>query len=89
MEFGFLKDSSGNSSSKRLWGTIILSVAVIFSAILFFYSIEKGVHDTATATAIIKMFFMAGGGLLGIGTLDHLSSAFGKKKSNDEGRKIE
>ncbi len=66
----FLQDSKGNKSSKRLWGSILLIVGVLFSVILFAYSLYQGVADASTALGIINMFLISGGGLLGIGVFE-------------------
>ena len=66
----YLKDGMGNKSSKRLWGSILISVGMIFSAILFGYSLNSGAEDSATALGIINMFLISGGGLLGIGVFE-------------------
>lgn len=72
----FLECNNGNKSSKRLWGSILLGCGIIFSIILFGYSIYKGAADAVTATSIINMFLISGGGLLGIGVFER----FGKKR---------
>ena len=66
----FLQDSKGNKSSKRLWGSILLTIGVMFSVILFAYSLYQGAADAATALGIINMFLIAGGSLLGIGVFE-------------------
>ena len=66
----FLQDSKGNKSSKRLWGSILLATGIIFSTILFAYSLYRGAADAATALGIINMFLISGGGLLGIGVFE-------------------
>tara|TARA_Y100000389_G_scaffold32442_1_gene27569 strand:- start:169 stop:402 length:234 start_codon:yes stop_codon:yes gene_type:complete len=66
----FLTDSKGNKSSKRLWGSILLGSGIIFSIILFAYSLYQGAADAATALGIINMFLIAGGSLLGIGVFE-------------------
>ena len=66
----FLQDSKGNKSSKRLWGSILLTIGVMFSIILFAYSLYQGAADAATALGIINMFLIAGGSLLGIGVFE-------------------
>ena len=76
---GFLHDANGDKSSKRLWGSIILAVAVLMSLILFGYSLHKGAVDADTATSIINAFFITGGSLLGVGVLEN-----GVFKKNDK-----
>jgi hypothetical protein len=66
----FLQDSKGNKSSKRLWGSILLGLGIIFSIILFAYSLYQGAADAPTALGIINMFLIAGGSLLGIGVFE-------------------
>lgn len=68
----YLDDNYGNKSSKRLWGSILLIVAIIFSSILFYFSLIKGAQDAVTASGIINMFFYCGSGLLGIGTFEKI-----------------
>ena len=66
----FLQDSKGNKSSKRLWGSILLTIGVMFSVILFVYSLYQGAADAATALGIINMILISGGGLLGISVFE-------------------
>ena len=70
MTNNFLQDCQGNKSSKRLWGSILLGIGIIFSVILFAYSLYRGTADAATALGIINMFLISGGGLLGIGVFE-------------------
>ena len=77
MQNNFLEDANGNKSSKRLWGSIVLGTGILFSVVLFIYSLSKGAADAATALGIINMFLISGGGLLGIGVFEN---AIQKKK---------
>ncbi len=43
---------------------------VLFSVVLFVYSLSKGAADAATALGIINMFLISGGGLLGMGVFE-------------------
>lgn len=70
MTNNFLEDANGNKSSKRLWGSIVLGIGILFSVVLFIYSLSKGAADAATALGIINMFLISGGGLLGIGVFE-------------------
>ena len=70
MTNNFLQDKQGNKSSKRLWGSILLAIAIIFSSILFYFSLSGKATDPNTANSIINMFFISGGSLLGIGTFE-------------------
>ncbi|MBP7709872.1 MAG: hypothetical protein KA100_02235 [Rickettsiales bacterium] len=66
----FLEDSRGNKSSKRLWGSILLTTGILFSTILFFYSLKSGAKDAVTALSIINTFLISGSGLLGISVFE-------------------
>ncbi len=66
----YLQDSKGNKSSKRLWGSILLGTGLLFSAILFAYSLYAGAADAVTALGIINIFLMSGGGILGVGVFE-------------------
>ena len=66
----FLEDSKGNKSSKRLWGSILLTMGILFSTILFFYSLKTGAKDAATALGIINTFLISGSSLLGISVFE-------------------
>ena len=70
---GFLEDANGDKSSKRLLGSVLLFAGIIFAAILFYYSIEKKATDADTAIAIINVFLVTGGTLLGIGTFERIN----------------
>lgn len=67
---GYLQDTKGNKSSKRLWGSILLGTGLLFSVILFIFSLYKGAVDSVTALNIINIFLISGGGLLGIGVFE-------------------
>jgi hypothetical protein len=66
----YLQDTKGNKSSKRLWGSILLSTGIIFSIILFYFSLFKGASDSITAMNLVNMFLISGGSLLGIGVFE-------------------
>jgi len=70
MKKDFLQDSKGNKSSKRLWGSILLTFGLVFSTILFVFSLLAGAADPATAISIINIFLFAGGSLLGVGVFE-------------------
>jgi len=68
---GFLKDSFGNKSSKRIWGSIIIALGAIAGICLFVMSVFfEGAGDSATAISIINSFLLFGGSLLGIGVIE-------------------
>lgn len=67
----FLRDSFGNKSSKRIWGSIIIGFGAIAGICLFIISVFfGGASDPATATSIINSFLLFGGSLLGIGVIE-------------------
>jgi multidrug transporter EmrE-like cation transporter len=70
MTNNFLQDSQGNKSSKRLWGSILLFIGIVFSMILFGFSLVTGAKDASTALGIINIFLIAGGSMLGIGVFE-------------------
>ena len=73
MSNNYLQDSKGNNSSKRLWGSILMSCGVILSSILFFCSLMINVIDSETAMNIINSFFLAGSVMLGAGVIECFS----------------
>lgn len=64
------KDSNGNKSSKRIYGAMLIIIAIILSIVLFSFSLYTKVGDPATATNVINGMYMLGGGLLGIGVFE-------------------
>lgn len=70
MNKDLLGDSRGGKSSKRVWGSILLSIGILFSCVLFCVSLFSGAKDAATALGIINIFLISGGGLLGIGVFE-------------------
>lgn len=67
----FLRDSFGNKSSKRIWGSIIIGIGAIAGICLFIISVFfGGAGDSATAISIINSFLLFGGSLLGIGVIE-------------------
>ncbi len=51
-------------------GINITSDSIIFSTILFAYSLYRGATRSITALGIINMFLISGGGLLGVGVFE-------------------
>lgn len=72
VKLGFLQDSDGNKSAKRLWGAVLLGVGVLLSLILFYYSTELYASDAETAIGIINSLLLSGSGLLGIGVFERI-----------------
>lgn len=67
---GFLHDSQGNKSSKRLLGVIFMAVGGLFLLITGVFALYKTVSDPTTAIAVGKTMLYAGAGLLGIGVVE-------------------
>jgi len=72
-KFGFLDDSDGNHSSKRLWGSILMISGVIMAFVLFVMSLFYDIQSLTIEHGIklIQLFFMTGGSLLGIGVFEN------------------
>lgn len=67
-----LHDSGGCLSSKRVSGLALIFMGIVFSIILFIFSLMGEVGDANTATNIINTLLYSGGGLLGIGVFEKL-----------------
>jgi hypothetical protein len=72
-----LEDSDGNKSSKRAWGSILLTIASVLSFILFYFCIIHGDYDKALK--IIDSYLYAGSGLLGITVVEKLAKSISAK----------
>ena len=70
---GMHTDSHGKSSSKRIWGTIILGSAVSMTWL-------GGLHWYDPNPEMVKTMFWSGCTLLGLGVTEKLFALFGKKK---------
>ena len=72
----YLQDTSGNKSSKRLWGSIILSVGLLLSVATTITSVYENNPIDDSVVDILRMLFFTGGGLLSFGVVE----VFGKGK---------
>jgi len=70
LRHGYLKDSEGNRSSKRLWGSIILGIALLMAVALFIVYLIQ--YNYYMATQIMETLEYVGAGLLGIGIAEKL-----------------
>jgi hypothetical protein len=70
MPNGFLHDSEGDKSSKRLVGVVLLGVALIMASTLFIFALKKQVGDPSTCLSVLQYLFIAGTSLLGIGVAE-------------------
>jgi hypothetical protein len=66
---GMLEESPGVRSSKRVWGTIILTLACLIAAGSVVLSYAFG-RDSSTAVEVMKTMFIAGTSLLGLGVAE-------------------
>lgn len=74
---GYLEESPGVKSSKRLWGTILLSLGAAIMVAIAVASIALGNNETGGAIAAGTSLMVAGGGLLGIGVLEGIGQKGG------------
>jgi len=74
-------DIDGNivKSSKRLWGSVFMSIGGIILTVIGVMSIFFTVKDPETALQVCTIFITAGCALLGIGVLDNLGESIGRK----------
>jgi len=80
MNNGFLQDNSGDLSSKRLAGFLLLFVGIIMAIILFYKCLYSPIGNSNTALDIISLFLYTGGGLLGISVFENIK--IGSKNDN-------
>ena len=66
------KDRDGNTSSKRVAGFALVVLGVVFLLFIGITSIFKTIADPRTALAVGTTIISVGGGLLGVGVLEHL-----------------
>lgn len=76
---GFLDDNSGNRSSKRLFGAIILTVALLLSVFTVIWDVLHTNIDIPAAEKILEILFISGTSLLGFGVIEN----FAKPKKNE------
>lgn len=67
---GYLQDASGDKSSKRLFGSILIGSGILMSWILFIISIKNPMPAYETAKSIIEISIGLGSALLGIGVTE-------------------
>ena len=72
MNYKVLQDSDGNTSSKSVFGAIVLIVGLIGHLFLGIFSIFSIAADPATAVASFNTMMFVGGGLLGVSVLEFL-----------------
>ena len=67
---GYLEESPGVHSSKRLWGTILLSLGSLIFGAVAVVSIALGHNEVTGAITAGTTLMVTGGGLLGLGVLE-------------------
>ena len=72
----YLQDTSGNRSSKRLWGSIILATAIVLAIMAVITSVHVGNRIDDNVVSILQGLFLTGTALLGFGVVE----VFGKGK---------
>jgi hypothetical protein len=74
---GYLEESPGVKSSKRLWGTILLSLGALIFVGVAVVSLFYGRNEVGAAVAAATSLLITGGGLLGLGVLEGLGQKAG------------
>ena len=69
---GYLEESPGVKSSKRLWGTILLSLGAAIMVAVAVVSLAFVNNETGGAVSAGTALMVTGGGLLGLGVLEGL-----------------
>lgn len=67
-----LQDSAGNTSSKRVMGTIGMGIFILASVGIAFYSVSTGNTVDPGAVTLINGVGYVSGGLLGVGVIEGL-----------------
>ena len=75
---GYLHDSLGNKCTRRLFGTILLSLGIGMGISLFLCGLYCPDSFFETSYSVMQSFMIGGGGLLGIGLLENLKGCFNK-----------
>lgn len=76
----FLEDSIGNKSSRRLFGAILLIIAIILSIFIVIFDVLCPKIDLPAVFKIIELMYITGGSLLGTGVVEF----FGNKGKGNE-----
>jgi CBS-domain-containing membrane protein len=70
------QDKTGDTSSKRIAGAVILSCGLGLLMVVGIMSISKVIADPSTALQVANTLMLTGGSLLGVGVIE----SFGKGK---------
>jgi len=74
-KYGFLRGYTGEKSSKRLWGMILMISAIVMGFGIFGTAVIGVSKDSNVSLEVLKLFLGTGCILLGIG----LAERFGNK----------
>ena len=66
-----LQDHKGKKSSKRLYGSILISAGITFAIITYIFALFWGLKDPSTALNIVQLFLVTGGCLVGSGVFEN------------------
>jgi hypothetical protein len=75
---GYLEESPGVKSSKRFWGTMLLSLGALVLIGVAIASLVWARNDTSAALSAGITLMVAGGSLLGITVFDGLGESIGR-----------
>jgi hypothetical protein len=75
---GYLCDSQGDKSSKRLFGAILLGIGSVMGMTLFSYGLYNPEGSFKISFEVMNSFLLSGGSLVGLGLLENLKDVFRK-----------
>lgn len=70
---GMFRSATGDLSSKRIAGTVILMAGALFLLALGARSFGRVIADPGTALTVGKTLILSGAGLLGVGVVERLA----------------
>jgi hypothetical protein len=82
-----LTDRNGKPSSKRLWGSILVGIAIILGIVTWALSLGKTLGDSATCLAVINILIIVGAGLLGSGIAENFANKVGSNNNGYDSNK--
>ena len=69
------QDSTGNTSGKRIFGAVAMSLYFIIGTIVIIYSVTTDFDIGVNAISVLNGFGLTGASLLGIGVIEKLGSS--------------
>ena len=76
---GFFIDSSGNKCTRRLFGTILISLGIGMGITIFGFGLTHPTSLFEGSFDVMQLFLVSGGGLLGISILENVGKFFNKQ----------